>query len=199
MNKHFMRKEVLVSLLKLAANPLQELNQFRFATIKEMAEKAESVSFFMYLEKGMPAMSNHEIESLINDAIKTEESISTREKNGWSIEVQRISEQSELQSLIDFIKVCNDVQHEFIEDLHSLRYLLRPNVNEIEFLNSFLGLKGNDFGRCLQDWNIKGAIKCTCKGAELHRALSARLANVPTVQTLNKALRLEIPEKRNRF
>ena len=196
MNKRLMKKEALVSLLKLATNPLEELSKFRFDTIKELANNARGCTFFMYLEEGMPTLSEYELCSFTNDAIVTKEGIATKMQNNWTHEEQRMYELSELKSLIELVNVCNAVQQELIEESYSFKFYLRPGINETEFLDSFTGLKGNDFGRCLQKWCIQGAIKKSCKGSELHRALCARLPNVPTVQTLNKALRLEIPDKR---
>ena len=59
MNKRLMKKETLVSLFKLATNPLEELSKFRFDTIKELANNARGCTFFMYLEEGMPTLPEH--------------------------------------------------------------------------------------------------------------------------------------------
>lgn len=196
MSKFFMKKDVLVSVFKLTPNPTEELRKFRFNKIMQMLEEAKGISRQMYLEKGMPTIQEGKMESFIDDAIQSEEGMMIRIQNNWTETEHRSIERSELESLVDLIKVCKEVHQEFMEDSYSLKLILMPSVHEVEFLDSLADLKGNDFGRCIQDWCIKGAIKKSCGGTDLHRILSKHLSNVPSIQTLNKALRFEIEEKR---
>jgi hypothetical protein len=199
MNKFFTNKDVLVAVFKLAPNPTEELRKFRFNKILQMLEDAKGVSCQMYLEEGMPVITDGRMESYINDAIQSEEGAAIRNQSNWSEDEHRSIECSELKSLVDLIKVCDEVQEELTED-YSLRLILKPNVNEAEFLDSLADLRPHNFARCIQKWCIKGAIKNSCGGTDLHRILSSHLSNVPSVQTLNKALRFEFEEKkRNDF
>jgi hypothetical protein len=200
MNKFFANKDVLVAVFKLAPNPTEELRKFRFNKIMQMLEEAKGVSRQMYLEEGMPTIPEGKMESFIDDAIQSEKGMTTRIQNNWTEAEHRTIERSELKDLMDLFKVCDEVHQEFMEDSYSLKLILKPGVHEVEFLDSLADLKGNDFGRCIQDWCIKGAIKNSCGGTDLHRILSKHLSNVPSVQTLNKALRFEFEEKkRNSF
>ena len=199
MNKFFTNKDVLVAVFKLAPNPTEELRKFRFNKIMQMLEEAKGISRQMYLGNGMPVITDGRIESYIDDAIQSEESTAIRIHSNWSEDEHRSIERSELKSLVDLIKVCDEVHQELTEN-DSLRLILKPNVNETEFLDSLADLKPHDFARCIQKWCIKGAIKNSCGGTDIHRILSKHLSNVPSVQTLNKALRFEFEEKkRNDF
>ena len=200
MNKFFANKDVLVAVFKLAPNPTEELRKFRFNKIMQMLEEAKGISRQMHLGNGMPDVSDGRMESYIDDVIQSERGMVTRIQNNWSEEEHRSIERAELKDLMDLIKVCDEVHQEFMEDSYSLKLVLKRGVHEVEFLDSLADLKGNDFGRCIQDWCIKGAIKNSCGGTDLHRILSKHLSNVPSVQTLNKALRFEFEEKkRNSF
>ena len=200
MNKFFTNKDVLVAVFKLAPNPTEELRKFRFNKIMQLLEEAKGVSRQMYLEEGMPTISEGKMESYINDAIQSEEGIAIRIQSNWSEDEHRSIERSELNSLVDLIKVCDEVQEEFVEETFSLKLVLKHGVNESEFLDSFTGLKGRNWGRCLQAWKERGAIKNSCGGTDLHRILRKHLDYIPQVQVINLALSGSIPEnKRNIF
>ena len=199
MNKFFTNKDVLVAVFKLAPNPTEELRKFRFNKIMQILEDAKGVSCLMYLEEGMPTIPEGKMKSFIDDAIQSEEGMTTRIQNNWTEAEHRSIERSELKALVVLVKVCDEVHQELTEN-YSLRLILKPNVNETEFLDSLADLKPHDFARCIQKWCIKGAIKNSCGGTDIHRILSKHLSNVPSVQTLNKALRFEFEEKkRNDF
>jgi hypothetical protein len=200
MNKFFTNKDVLVAVFKLAPNPTEKLRKFRFNKILQMLEEAKGVSRQMYLEKGMPTIPEGKMESYVNDAIQSEEGIAIRIQSNWSEDEHRSIERSELNSLVDLIKVCDEVHQEFKEDSYSLKLVLKRGVNETEFLDSFTGLKGRNWGRCLQAWKERGAIKNSCGGTDLHRILKKHLDYIPQVQVINLALSGSIPEnKRNIF
>ena len=200
MNKFFTNKDVLVAVFKLAPNPTEELRKFRFNKIMQMLEEAKGVSRQMYLEEGMPNNTDGRMESYIDDAIQSEEGAAIRDQSNWSEDEHRSIERSELKSLVDLIKVCDEVQEELVEDTFSLKLVLKPGVNETEFLDSFTGLKGRNWGRCLQAWKERGAIKNSCGGTDLHRILRKHLDYIPQVQVINLALSGSIPEnKRNIF
>ena len=200
MNKFFTNKDVLVAVFKLAPNPTEELRKFRFNKIMQMLEEAKGVSRQMYLEEGMPTISEGKMESYINDAIQSEEGAAIRDQSNWSEDEHRSIERSELKSLVDLIKVCDEVQEELVEDTFSLKLVLKRGVNETEFLDSFTGLKGRNWGRCLQAWKERGAIKNSCGGTDLHRILRKHLDYIPQVQVINLALSGSIPDnKRNIF
>ena len=200
MNKFFTNKGALVTMFKLAPNPTEELRKFRFNKIMQLLEEAKGVSRQMYLEEGMPTISEGKMESYINDAIQSEEGIAIRIQSNWSEDEHRSIERSELNSLVDLIKVCDEVQEEFVEETFSLKLVLKHGVNESEFLDSFTGLKGRNWGRCLQAWKERGAIKNSCGGTDLHRILRKHLDYIPQVQVINLALSGSIPEnKRNIF
>ena len=200
MNKFFTNKDVLVAVFKLAPNPTEELRKFRFNKIMQMLEEAKGVSRQMYLEEGMPTIPEGKMESYINDAIQSEEGIAIRIQSNWSEDEHRSIERSELNSLVDLIKVCDEVQEEFVEETFSLKLVLKHGVNETEFLDSFTGLKGRNWGRCLQAWKERGAIKNSCGGTDLHRILRKHLDYIPQVQVINQALRYGFEDnKRNVF
>ena len=200
MNKFFTNKDVLVAVFKLAPNPTEELRKFRFNKIMQMLEEAKGVSRQMYLEEGMPNNTDGRMESYIDDAIQSEEGAAIRDQSNWSEDEHRSIERSELKSLVDLIKVCDEVQEEFVEETFSLKLVLKHGVNESEFLDSFTGLKGRNWGRCLQAWKERGAIKNSCGGTDLHRILRKHLDYIPQVQVINLALSGSIPEnKRNIF
>ena len=200
MNKFFTNKDVLVAVFKLAPNPTEKLRKFRFNKILQMLEEAKGVSRQMYLEKGMPTIPEGKMESYVNDAIQSEEGIAIRIQSNWSEDEHRSIERSELNSLVDLIKVCDEVHQEFMEDSYSLKLVLKRGVNETEFLDSFTGLKGRNWGRCLQAWKERGAIKNSCGGTDLHRILRKHLDYVPQVQVINQALRFGFEDnKRNLF
>ena len=200
MNKFFTNKGALVTMFKLAPNPTEELRKFRFNKIMQMLEEAKGVSRQMYLEEGMPTIPEGKMESYINDAIQSEEGIAIRIQSNWSEDEHRSIERSELNSLVDLIKVCDEVQEEFVEETFSLKLVLKHGVNETEFLDSFTGLKGRNWGRCLQAWKERGAIKNSCGGTDLHRILRKHLDYVPQVQVINQALRFGFEDnKRNLF
>ena len=200
MNKFFTNKDVLVAVFKLAPNPTEKLRKFRFNKILQMLEEAKGVSRQMYLEKGMPTIPEGKMESYVNDAIQSEEGIAIRIQSNWSEDEHRSIERSELNSLVDLIKVCDEVHQEFMEDSYSLKLILKKGVNETEFLDSFTGLKGRNWGRCLQAWKERGAIKNSCGGTDLHRILRKHLDYVPQVQVINQALRFGFEDnKRNLF
>ena len=200
MNKFFTNKDVLVAVFKLAPNPTEKLRKFRFNKILQMLEEAKGVSRQMYLEKGMPTIPEGKMESYVNDAIQSEEGIAIRIQSNWSEDEHRSIERSELNSLVDLIKVCDEVHQEFMEDSYSLKLVLKRGVNETEFLDSFTGLKGRNWGRCLQAWKERGAIKNSCGGTDLHRILRKHLDYVPQVQVINQALRYGFEDnKRNVF
>lgn len=200
MNKFFTNKGALVTMFKLAPNPTEELRKFRFNKIMQMLEEAKGVSRQMYLEEGMPTIPEGKMESYVNDAIQSEEGIAIRIQSNWSKNEHRSIERSELNSLVDLIKVCDEVHQEFMEDSYSLKLVLKRGVNETEFLDSFTGLKGRNWGRCLQAWKERGAIKNSCGGTDLHRILRKYLDYIPQVQVINLALSGSIPEnKRNLF
>ena len=200
MNKFFTNKDVLVAVFKLAPNPTEKLRKFRFNKILQMLEEAKGVSRQMYLEKGMPTIPEGKMESYVNDAIQSEEGIAIRIQSNWSEDEHRSIERSELNSLVDLIKVCDEVHQEFMEDSYSLKLILKKGVNETEFLDSFTGLKGRNWGRCLQAWKERGAIKNSCGGTDLHRILRKHLDYIPQVQVINQALRYGFEDnKRNVF
>ena len=200
MNKFFTNKDVLVAVFKLAPNPTEELRKFRFNKIMQLLEEANGVSRQIYLEEGMPTIPEGKMESYINDAIQSEEGIAIRIQSNWSEDEHRSIERSELNSLVDLIKVCDEVQEEFVEETFSLKLVLKHGVNETEFLDSFTGLKGRNWGRCLQAWKERGAIKNSCGGTDLHRILRKHLDYIPQVQVINLALSGSIPDnKRNIF
>lgn len=200
MNKFFTNKDVLVAVFKLAPNPTEELRKFRFNKIMQMLEEAKGISRQMHLGNGMPDISDGRMESYIDDVIQSERGMATRIQNNWSEEEHRSIERAELKDLMDLIKVCKEVHQEFMEDSYSLKLILKKGVNETEFLDSFTGLKGRNWGRCLQAWKEKGAIKNSCGGTDLHRILTNHLDYVPQVQVVNLALSSSIPEnKRNIF
>ena len=200
MNKFFANKDVLVAVFKLAPNPTEELRKFRFNKIMQMLEEAKGVSRQMYLEEGMPTIPEGKMESFIDDAIQSEEGMTIRIQNNWTEAEHRSIERSELNSLVDLIKVSDEVQEEFVEETFSLKLVLKHGVNESEFLDSFTGLKGRNWGRCLQAWKERGAIKNSCGGTDLHRILRKHLDYIPQVQVINLALSGSIPEnKRNIF
>ena len=200
MNKFFANKDVLVAVFKLAPNPTEELRKFRFNKIMQMLEEAKGVSRQMYLEEVMPTIPEGKMESFIDDVIQSEEGMTVRIQNNWTEAEHRSIERSELKDLMDLIKVCKEVHQEFMEDSYSLKLVLKKGVNETEFLDSFTGLKGRNWGRCLQAWKEKGGIKNSCTGTALHYILSKHLEYVPQVQVVNLALSGSIPEnKRNIF
>ena len=200
MNKFFTNKGALVTMFKLTPNPTEELRKFRFNKIMQMLEEAKGVSRQMYLEEGMPTIPEGKMESYINDAIQSEEGIAIRIQSNWSEDEHRSIERSELNSLVDLIKVCDEVQEEFVEETFSLKLVLKHGVNETEFLDSFTGLKGRNWGRCLQAWKERGAIKNSCGGTDLHRILRKHLDYIPQVQVINQALRYGFEDnKRNVF
>lgn len=200
MSKFFMKKDVLVSVFKLAPNPTEELRKFRFNKIMQMLEEAKGILCQMYLENGMPEITEERMEPYINDGIQSEEGVAIRSQNNWSEEEHRSIERSELKSLLDLIKVCDEVQEELVEDSFSLKLVLKRGVNETEFLDSFTGLKGRNWGRCLQGWKERGAIKNSCGGTDLLRILTKHLDYVPQVQVINQALRYGFEDnKRNVF
>ena len=200
MNKFFANKDVLVAVFKLAPNPTEELRKFRFNKIMQMLEEAKGVSRQMYLEEGMPTIPEGKMESFIDDVIQSEEGMTARIQNNWTEAEHRSIERSELNSLVDLIKVSDEVQEEFVEETFSLKLVLKHGVNESEFLDSFTGLKGRNWGRCLQAWKERGAIKNSCGGTDLHRILRKHLDYIPQVQVINLALSGSIPEnKRNIF
>ena len=200
MNKFFANKDVLVAVFKLAPNPTEELRKFRFNKIMQMLEEAKGVSRQMYLEEGMPTIPEGKMESFIDDAIQSEEGMTTRIQNNWTEAEYRTIERSELKDLMDLIKVCKEVHQEFMEDFYSLKLVLKKGVNETEFLDSFTSLKGRNWGRCLQTWKEQGAIKKSCGGTDLRRILSKHLEYVPQVQVINQALRYGFEDnKRNVF
>ena len=200
MNKFFTNKDVLVSVFKLAPNPTEELRKFRFNKILQMLEDAKGVSCQMYLENGMPNITDGRMESYIDDAIQSEEGAAIRNQSNWSEDEHRSIERSELKSLVDLIKVCDELHQEFMEDSYSLKLVLKKGVNETEFLDSFTGLKGSNWGRCLQAWKERGAIKNSCGGTDLRRILTKHLDYIPQVQVINQALRFGFEDnKRNVF
>ena len=200
MNKLFTNKDVLVAVFKLAPNPTEELRKFRFNKIMQMLEEAKGVSRQMYLEEGMPTIPEGKMESFIDDAIQSEEGMTTKIQNNWTEAEYRTIERSELKDLMDLIKVCKEVHQEFMEDFYSLKLVLKKGVNETEFLDSFTSLKGRNWGRCLQTWKEQGAIKKSCGGTDLRRILSKHLEYVPQVQVINQALRYGFEDnKRNVF
>ena len=200
MNKFFTNKGALVTMFKLAPNPTEELRKFRFNKIMQMLEEAKGVSRQMYLEEGMLTIPEGKMESFIDDAIQSEEGIAIRIQSNWSEDEHRSIERSELNSLVDLIKVCDEVHQEFMEDSYSLKLVLKRGVNETEFLDSFTGLKGRNWGRCLQAWKERGAIKNSCGGTDLHRILRKHLDYIPQVQVINQALRYGFEDnKRNVF
>lgn len=200
MNKFLTNKDVLVAVFKLAPNPTEELRKFRFNKIMQMLEEAKGVSRQMYLEEGMPTIPERKMESFIDDAIQSEEGMTNRIQNNWTEVEHRTIERSELKSLVVLIKVCDEVQEELVEDSFSLKLVLKRGVNETDFLDSFTGLKGRNWGRCLQAWKEKGAIKNSCGGTDLHRILTKHLDYVPQVQIINQALRFGFEDnKRNVF
>lgn len=195
-----MKKDVLVSVFKLSPTPTEELRKFRFNKIMQMLEEAKGVSRQMYMEEGIQTIPEGKMEPFIDDAIQSEEGMTIRIQNNWSEDEHRSIERSELNSLVDLIKVFDEVQEELVEDTFSLKLVLKKGVNETEFLDSFTGLKGRNWGRCLQAWKERGAIKNSCGGTDLHRILSKHLEYVPQVQVVNLALSGSIPEsKRNIF
>lgn len=195
-----MKKDVLVAIFKLAPAPTEELRKFRFNKIMQLLEEAKGVSRQMYLGNGMLTISEERMESLINDAIQSEEGMAVRIQNNWTEQEHRSIERSELKSLVDLIKVCDEVHQEFIEKSYSLKLVLMPGVNEAEFLESFTDLKGSNWGRCLQSWKERGAVKMSCGGTDLYRILSKHLEYVPQVQVINQALRYGFEvHKRNVF
>jgi len=200
MNKYFTNKDVLVAVFKLAPNPTEELRKFRFNKIMQMLEEAKGISRQMHLGNGMPDVSDGRMESYIDDVIQSERGMAIRIQNNWSEEEHRSIERAELKDFMDLIKVCDEVHQEFMEDSFSLKLVLKRGVNETEFLDSFTGLKGRNWGRCLQAWKERGAIKNSCGGTDLHRILRKHLDYVPQVQVINQALRYGFEDnKRNVF
>ena len=200
MSKFFTNKEVLVSVFKLAPNPTEEFRKFRFNKIMQMLEEAKGVSRQMYLENGMPVITVGRMESYIDDAIQSEKGMATRIQNNGTEAEHRSIERAELKDLMDLIKVCDEVHQKFMEDSYSLKLVLKRGVNETDFLDSFTGLKGRNWGRCLQAWKERGAIKNSCGGTDLHHILRKHLDYVPQVQVINQALRFGFEDnKRNVF
>lgn len=197
MNDLLMTKpEVLVALLKLAYKPMEELYNIRFEYLKNIVSKAKGHSCFLYMKENLGCATDKELDWYVDRAVKSEKGRYIREQNAWTEEEHRRHEYSEIKPLADFNKKYEEVRKKLINESYSLSLCLNPGTDKAEFIDSLVGLKGNNFGRCIQDWIKDGAIKKRINPPDLHRTLSEYLPYVPSEVTIRKAFNNNFSDKR---